>query len=140
MQETGKYSDPIGIRAHHLLCIQGFQGFGYSKDFELHLESFVVFLNLNPSFKIQILAETDEICSHCPYEIQGACEKVYGSLDETLKVDYLVIGKLDLNLKQFYSVEYVTKLVNNRLDWDDVIEICFNCSWKDKCLFYLEKV
>ena len=57
-----------------------------------------------------------------------------------MKVDYLVIEKLDLNLKQVYTVEYATKLVNNRLDRDDVIEICFNCSWKDKCLFFLEKV
>ena len=27
------YSDPLRIRAHHILCIQGFQGLGYSEEF-----------------------------------------------------------------------------------------------------------
>jgi hypothetical protein len=59
MPETGKYSDPIWIRAHHLLCVQGFQGYGYSPDFEQHMGSVVTFLNLNPSFKLQIVARME---------------------------------------------------------------------------------
>jgi len=128
MPETGKYFDPIWIRAHHLLCVQGFQGYGYSPDFEQHMGSVVTFLNLNPSFKLQIVARTDEICSHCPYEVDGLCEKDSYSQDEIVKVDNLVIEKAVLDLKQVYTVENAIKLVNNNLNGDNVMEICFKCS------------
>ena len=31
--KNGVGSEPIRIRAHHLLCMQGFQGYGYNKTF-----------------------------------------------------------------------------------------------------------
>jgi hypothetical protein len=43
MKEAGKYSDPIVIRAHHLLCMQGFQGYGYTPDFEQQWEVLLCF-------------------------------------------------------------------------------------------------
>ncbi len=64
-----KYSDPIRIRAHHLLYIQGFQGYGYSSEFVTHIERIDSFLKSNPYHKLQIIVETDEICSKCPYRL-----------------------------------------------------------------------
>ena len=75
MKVNGKYSDPIRIRAHHLLCMQGFQGYGYSKDFERHMGMIITFLNSNPSTAIQIITSVDEICSKCPYCVEGKCAK-----------------------------------------------------------------
>lgn len=137
MKEAGKYSDPIVIRAHHLLCIQGFQGYGYTPDFEQHMGSFVVFLNSNPSFKLQIVAENDEICSHCPYEVDGLCEK--DSQNEIVKVDNLVIERASLDINQINSIEDTIELINNNLNRNDLVEICFNCNWKDICLYFIEK-
>lgn len=67
--ENAKYSDPIRIRAHHLLCIPGFQGYGYSSDFIIHMEKIISFLKSNPNADLQIVDNTDELCSRCPHNI-----------------------------------------------------------------------
>lgn len=139
MKETGKYSDPIRIRAHHLLCMQGFQGYGYSRDFELYMVSLITYLSLNPSYNLQIIAGTDEICSHCPYKIKGSYERDCDSQNEIMKVDNLVIKKLDLNLKQFYTLEDATELVNSSLNPDDIWKYASNATGGISVFFSLYK-
>jgi uncharacterized protein len=137
--KTVKYSDPIRIRAHHLLCIQGFQGYGYTPDFERHMANIVNLLNLDPSVKLQIIAGTDEICCHCPYEINGLCERYSDSQEGIVKVDNLVIDKAVFVENKIYSFQNAINLIDNNLSHEDVTEICFKCSWKDKCLFFIKK-
>ena len=62
-------SDPMRIRAHHLLCMQGFQGYGYSKDFALHMLKVMDHIMDNPLCELDIITECDEICLHCPHKV-----------------------------------------------------------------------
>jgi uncharacterized protein len=134
VKENGEYSDPIIIRAHHLLCMQGFQGYGYSKDFERHMEMIITFLNSNPSTEIQIITYVDEICSKCPYRVEGKCAKDRG----IERIDNFVLEFTAIEENQIYSFDNAIKIVNNDLDHNDVMIICDKCSWKNKCLFFLE--
>jgi hypothetical protein len=136
MVETGECSDPIRIRAHHLLCIQGFQGYGYNSDFIKHLEKIITFLDLNPHSKLQIVLETDEICSHCPYEQESFCNRD----TEIGKIDIRIIERASIDVKKFYSFKEVQKLINEYLNHQDIMDICGKCSWKDKCLFFINKI
>lgn len=140
IQEVGEYSDPIRIRAHHLLCMQGFQGYGYSKDFVKHMEMLIRFFNSNPGTKIQVVKDADEICSHCPYKTKNYCNKESDSLILMENLDISVIKSALLKENQIYTIEQVLKLVNTNLDHKSINEICDTCSWKDKCLFYLKTV
>ena len=63
--------------------------------------SLITYLSLNPSYNLQIIAGTDEICSHCPYKVKGSCKRDCNYQDEIMKVDNLVIKKLDLDLNSF---------------------------------------
>jgi len=131
-----EYSDPIMIRAHHLLCMQGFQGYGYSKDFETHMQRIIIFLDKNPSTKIQIITKTDELCSHCPYNYKNSCNIDKYSHNIMEKLDKLIIKKFSLKENQIYTIEDALKLVNDNINHTILMEICGNCSWNSKCLFF----
>jgi uncharacterized protein len=130
----GEYFDPMWIRAHHLLCMQGFQGYGYSKEFERHMGMIITFLNSNPSTAIQIITSADEICAKCPYCVEGKCAKELG----IEKIDEFVLERITIVENKIYSFDNAIKIVNNDLDHNDIMIICDKCSWKDKCVFFIE--
>jgi uncharacterized protein len=136
-KENGNYSDTIRIRAHHLLCIQGFQGYGYTPEFVSHMKRLISFLKSDLKYKLQIVVGSDELCSHCPHDVDGQCIKGY--VDEINKVDRLVVEKANLDLKHIYTVFEAFNTVNKKLNYDQILEICLKCSWKEKCLFYIKK-
>jgi hypothetical protein len=114
--------------------MQGFQGYGYSKDFERHMGMIITFLNSNPLTEIQIITYVDEICSKCPYCVEGKCAKDRG----IERIDNFVLEFTAIRENQIYSFDNAIKIVNNDLDHNDVMIICGKCSWKNKCLFFLE--
>jgi uncharacterized protein len=140
VKENGEYSDPIIIRAHHLLCMQGFQGYGYNKDFERHMGKIITFLKSIPSTKIQIVTKTDEICSQCPYKYKSSCNRDQNSHFRIEKLDSFVIKKALLKENHVYQIFEALRLVNNNIDQDSLIEICDQCGWKNKCLFFKKKL
>ncbi len=135
--ERVEYSDPIRIRAHHLLCIQGFQGYGYTKEFVVHMGMVVSFLKSNPYFNLKIIDNTDELCSKCPHNDDGKCVK--GSEDELDKIDRQIIESASLDIKHIYTVQDAFNTINKNLDREHIVNICSDCSWKNICLFFIEK-
>jgi uncharacterized protein len=140
IKETGKFSDPIRIRAHHLLCIQGFQGYGYSSDFERHMKGLVAFLDLKSTYKLQVVAEVDEICSICPHKIGLSCDRDSDSHQGVGKLDAMVILRAGLDENRIYSWKNAKELVNNNLTYHDIMDLCSKCGWNDNCLFYIKKI
>lgn len=136
IEESGKYSDPIRIRAYHLLCIQGFQGYGYSDNFVSHMRRVISFLKLNQYSDIQIVDDIDELCSKCPHNIDDRCFKE--SSHGINKVDKLIIENTGLDLKHIYTIHEAFSIINQNLDKDLLLFICSDCSWKNKCLFSLK--
>ena len=62
------------LRAHHLLCLQGFRGVGYSGHFTHHMAKIHNELNGDPSTGVRLVAEPDQICRACPHLDQsGIC-------------------------------------------------------------------
>jgi hypothetical protein len=128
------------IRAHHLLCMQGFQGYGYSEDFSKNMAEIIQNLRSSPDQKIQIITECDVICSCCPYNVKEICSKDPESHEKIKRMDTKVLEKLELCNGDIFEVEEIFNIINKRLKTNfDVIEICGNCSWREKCLWFLEK-
>jgi hypothetical protein len=88
MKESGKYSDPIRIRVHLLLCIQRFHGYGYTTEFVSHMARVISFLKSDQYYKLQIAVKADELCSRCSYNVDGRCIKEF--TDKINKVDKLL--------------------------------------------------
>ena len=126
--------DTTKIRAHHLLCIQGFQGYGYSQDFVANMAQVVKDINSSPDLKVEIIAECDVICSHCPYNYEGLCKKNPDSAIELNNIDRHILKKLGLRNSSKVKAKDVLSLVKTKLEDSDIEYICGDCEWREKCI------
>ena len=74
----------IRLRAHHLLCLQGFQGYGYNKEFIQNLYEILQRFDTEPKLEIQVITECDDICMKCPYNKDNVCSKEPDSEEKIL--------------------------------------------------------
>ena len=138
VQGVTESSDPIRIRAHHLLCIQGFHGLGYDQKFIQRMEEIVALLSSNTSLEVEIITEADEICENCPNLNEGACAKDQGS--KIKELDVHVINHTLLKENDTMTFKRAIDTVNHALNTSDVKFICECCEWIDNCLFFLRLI
>lgn len=123
----------LKLRGHHLLCLKGFQGYGYSDYFIENMEE-VNFKRKLKFTKVTLSCEPDDLCYYCPNLRKGLCQNE--EHDQSIrKMDEEVLKKIE-PAEEYNSVELfkkITKIFNTK---ESVSKICFNCLWKDKCLFY----
>ena len=97
------------LRGHHLLCLKGFQGYGYDENFTRNMTE-VNIKRKRENVTVSLVASPDDICCACPNLKDGICE------DE--------IQNERIILDEIFTTE------------ESVSEICFNCLWHEECLFY----
>jgi hypothetical protein len=123
----------LTLRGHHLLCLKGFQGYGYDNDFVKNMTSINSKRKLDCT-TVSIINSPDDICKSCPRLKNGICEDKTQN-EEIIKMDNEVLDKIDAS-KEYNAIKLfkmVDDIFNTR---DSVSEICFNCMWSEKCLFY----
>lgn len=131
-------SEPIRIRAHHLLCIQGFQGLGYSEEFTINLARITEKIRNSPSFFIKVITGADSICKHCPHLQEDLCNMGTESGEGIRAMDVSVLEELDIESGSLILSSQITVLTDN-MSPKAVNAICGNCGWREDCLFFREK-
>lgn len=118
------------IRPHHLLCIQFFEGKGYNDDFVKHMaEIHSRLINHNP--KIHLVKGTDDICSKCPNNENGQCNKE-PSVSGNDKRTYQAIKD---EIKGDETWEELTELVyKNIIEQNKLKHVCQTCRWSNICM------
>ena len=66
------------IRPHHMLCMQFFEGKGYSDGFVASMAAIKEKLEKEDP-QVEIVEGTDDVCKNCPHNMGGACESVWQS-------------------------------------------------------------
>lgn len=123
----------INIRAHHLLCIQGYQGYGYSEQFTENMNQIIEKIK-NNDVKIRLVNSKDSICEKCPNLNENLCK----NLDENSKIEYMdnyILNKLQYKGNEVNFNEIVRKL-NKTLKKDEILNLCKDCYWTKECLLY----
>ena len=120
------------LRAHHLLCIQGFQGYGYSESFTKNMDEISKLLK-DENVTVKLCDYPDDICKECPNLNDGVCinsenNKLIVDMDNEVLEKIGFINVADSN-ELFINL-------NNILSKEDIMSICGDCRWIDKCLFY----
>ena len=121
------------LRGHHLLCLKGFQGYGYDESFVKNMTEINSKRKL-PETEISLTSCADDVCKACPNLKDGLCGNEIQN-EKIVKMDEEVLKKLDCE-KTYDSQELFEKidvLFNSK---ESVSKICFNCIWHEKCLFY----
>ena len=133
-------SGPLRIRGHHLLCMQGFQGYGYNHDFAVHMQEVVDFIMKKPSCDLELIAECDELCSQCPNRDGKICSKDPRAEENIQRMDLLVLEKLGIPEGSKIQARKILEHVNNVFKTrKNAMEVCRNCLWLDQCLWFMGK-
>lgn len=126
---TQSIQEPIQLRAHHGMCLAYFTGHGYSSDFTNHMQQ--VLEHLKKGATVRLAAETDIICSACPNNIDGVCEKP----DLVLRYDTEVLARCGLSEGEEVSFADFSALVKERILAPGLRgEICGGCQWNGICV------
>ena len=130
-------SNPIHIRAHHLLCLQGFQGKGYDSAFVANMSDIALRLQKEAALKFKIVDDTDEICAPCPHRDVRTCAKAPDADRCIRNIDSIILKKTGLSVGQIQNAKKSFQLVNTIFQAkDDIEKICGPCAWRGDCLWY----
>ena len=118
------------LRGHHLLCVHGFQGMGYSPEFVVKMGTIVEDIrNEKKDFPIRVVATLDDACTACPHNGGTICIASDGSDHHVKTMDQKGIEHLKLEKDKLYRksklVEWTAKMVQP----DDLDYLCKDCSW-----------
>lgn len=121
------------LRGHHLLCLKGFQGYGYDENFTENMTDVNEKRKL-PDTQVNLTNSPDDICKACPNLKDNTCGNELKN-ERIVNMDNEVLKKLDVS-KEHNSLELFEKIDEIFNNEESVSKICFECMWHEKCLFY----
>ena len=99
---------PIRIRAHSLLCLQGFRGEGYSPAFVDTMAAIHGTLAEHPEAVVELLTSPDALCAACPHRPTDGCTLNGEDSEQDMREqDGAVLTKLGLK-------------AGDRVTWQDI--------------------
>jgi len=117
----------IRLRGHHILCLLGFRGLGYSQAFVENLGR-VQERAFSSDCTVEVIVSPDDICAACPRLLDAAnpCDE-----SRICKKDLSVLRLLSLTPgKTLPAVELYAR-VRKSIAPEFLQEICSNCRWLD---------
>ena len=121
------------LRGHHLLCLKGFQGYGYDDDFVKNMTHINTIRKENTT-TISLADTCDDICKACP-KLNGTLCENENQNRKIVEMDNEVLKNLDIT-KEYDAFE-LFEIVDSIFDTKESVSgICSNCMWHEKCLFY----
>lgn len=121
------------LRGHHLLCLKGFQGYGYDDDFVENMTRINDFRKSEIT-TVKIGNSPDDICKSCPNLKNDICENPLQNR-RIVSMDNEVLKKIDSG-REYNAPELFEKIDSLFNSKESISEICFKCLWHEKCLFY----
>jgi hypothetical protein len=120
----------IPLRAHHLLCLLGFQGIGYTADFIRNFHKVKRMVEQNPDLEIEVVDSCDVVCIQCPNSHDLDCYKGGLSDNRTVKeMDRRLIEKLEIKAGDHFKARELFALVREKIKPEDLRDICRGCEW-----------
>ena len=129
---------PLRIRAHNLLCLQGFEGLGYSPEFVEEMRRVSEQLKADLDTPIEIILGPDILCDHCPHMNHGRClvdepvdTIVYAdSPDKATLMDKRVLMWLGFHQNEIRAWGEILYIVGQNVDSTSMDALCGDCRWR----------
>ena len=121
--------DAIPIRAHALLCLQGFRGKGYSADFVERMGAVATELRRNPERLVRVLATPDTFCAVCPHGKDGCTLGGPGHEANIRLQDESVLERLGIEAGVEMPWHSLVRRLAVHIQGIDLGEICTTCPW-----------
>lgn len=121
---------PVRLRGHHLICLQFFNGEGYSPDFVANLRN--VLDRAEAGQQIEVCEDADDVCSACPSLQDKRCLYSEDSEKEIREMDRAAIELLRIQSRvQFSWPEIKERIPEIFASWAG--KFCRGCDWLAVC-------
>ena len=118
------------LRGHHLICLLGFRGLGYSPEFVANMDGIAERLRSSPETLIEIVCQPDDICSYCPFFGEKGCEHKGPSSEKNRRgQDKAVIERLNIQAGERLGWLEVEERLCTAINPQDLNVICRDCQW-----------
>ena len=123
-------SSPIRVRGHTLLCLQGFEGKGYSLGFVENMSAIHQSLFQHPDTEVELVTAPDAVCGACPHQESGGCTLDGTRSEEEMRnQDHVVLAKLGLETGTRVRWRDVLDRIRASVTGEDLPSICGSCRW-----------
>ncbi len=120
----------LRLRGHHILCLHGWRGIGYSADFTANMHSICDRLKSSPDMLVQVLDSPDDICASCPHVSNARCVRSGDeSEDRISRKDAAILHILDLAPGDRLTARELFTLASERFGEDGLRGVCGSCRW-----------
>ncbi|WP_409297395.1 DUF1284 domain-containing protein [Peribacillus sp. SCS-26] len=113
------------LRGHHIFCLLGYRGMGYSREYAENMTRVHQALRNDPGMKIQLVEGPDQLCEKYPNSGIYHCQDVH-----IYTRDAAILEKLGLRIGQTVSWGHIVALIRRRALPSDIEEMCTSCSWR----------
>lgn len=120
---TSERPSAVRLRGHHLLCVLGFRGHGYSPAFTRNLAAIVRRLS-DSDPPVRIAAGADDICAQYPPNEDPHCDEA-----RVTQRDRRVLERLKLHPGEILSWSELSARIASVFVPEDLDTLCATCSW-----------
>ncbi|VEF47551.1 Protein of uncharacterised function (DUF1284) [Bacillus freudenreichii] len=113
------------LRGHHIFCLLGYRGMGYSKEYVNNMTRLHQTLRVNPKTLIQIVKGPDQLCEKYPNSGEYHCQD-----NNIYERDSAILEKLGLKIGQILHWEEIEAHIRKYVLPSDIHDVCETCSWR----------
>ncbi|MCS0670204.1 DUF1284 domain-containing protein [Cytobacillus firmus] len=113
------------LRGHHLFCLLGYRGMGYSQEYVENMTRLHQALRDNPRTWIQLVKGPDQLCEKYPNSGEYHCEH-----NDIYERDAVVLEKLGLKIEQILYWKDIESNIQKYALPSDIQTVCETCSWR----------
>ncbi|HZG71798.1 MAG TPA: DUF1284 domain-containing protein [Chondromyces sp.] len=113
------------LRGHHLFCLLGYRGMGYSQEYVENMTRLHQTLRNNPHTLIKLIKGPDQLCEKYPHSGEYHCQD-----DNIYERDAAILEKIGLSIGQTLKWEEIESLIRKHVIPSDIQTVCETCSWR----------
>ncbi|MCC3376105.1 DUF1284 domain-containing protein [Cohnella sp. REN36] len=115
----------IRLRGHHLLCLLGYRGKGYSPGFCTNMTAIYERLRTEPETRIELIEGPDDICRAFPVDQEPHCENA-----SVYRKDLEIAAVIGIAPGERRTWSDICSSVAKQVRPDDIRHLCSDCMWE----------
>lgn len=113
------------LRGHHLFCLLGYRGMGYSEEYVENMTRLHKTLREHPETLVEFVKGPDQLCEKYPNSGKYHCQD-----DEIYERDTAILAKMGLKTGQILKWEDIESCIRQFVVPSDIQVVCETCSWR----------
>ncbi|APH05529.1 DUF1284 domain-containing protein [Bacillus weihaiensis] len=113
------------LRGHHLFCLMGYRGMGYSKEYVENMTKIHQTLRAHPNTLVELVLGPDQLCEKYPNSGDYHCQDV-----NIFERDATILRKVNLETGQRLPWKEIENRIKKYVLPSDIQTVCKTCSWR----------